>query len=71
MRCFLFLLTIIVISGCAHNTQQPVASQDKHTAQEADTKKQKPTDEFEFHPETEVPEGSGIFTGKDGEFRVF
>jgi PBP1b-binding outer membrane lipoprotein LpoB len=71
MRYFLLLLAIMILSGCAHDTQQPVISQDNQTVQETDTEKQEQTDQFEYHPDTEVPEGSGIFTGKDGEFRVF
>jgi len=71
MRCFLLLLGIMFFSGCTHNTQQPVISRDNQTAQETDTEKQEQTDQFEYHPDTEVPEGPGIFTGKNGEFRVF
>ncbi len=71
MRCFLLFLSIMAFSGCAHNTQQPVVSQDNQTAKEPDPKSQNQTDQSEYHSDKEVPKGTGIFTGKDGEFRVF
>jgi outer membrane biogenesis lipoprotein LolB len=71
MRCFLLLLAIMVVSGCAHDTQQPVVPRENQTVQKTDTEKQKQTEQFEYHPDTEVPDGPGLFTGKDGEFRVF
>lgn len=71
MKCVLLLLAIMVFSGCAHDSLQSVVSQDDQTILKADTEKQKQADQFEYHPDTEVPEGPGLFTGKDGEFRVF
>ena len=70
MRCFLLFLAIMVFSGCAHDTQQPVVSRDNQADQKTETEKQEQADQFEYYPDTEVPEGPGLFTGKDGEFKV-
>lgn len=71
MKYFLLLLVIMSFPGCAQDTQSPVTPRDNQGVQTMDTEKQEQKDQSEYHSDIEVPEGPGIFTGKDGEFRVF
>jgi outer membrane biogenesis lipoprotein LolB len=67
LSLLLFVLVVIaLLSGCASVTDKPVSPR----AGRADTLQTKESDHFEYHSDTEVPEGPGILTGENGEFRV-
>ena len=71
MKHVLFLLLVILsvafLSGCV---QEPKVTSTNQVGQ-ADSAKTEKSDQFKYHPDTEVPEGPGILTGKTGEFKVF
>ncbi|GAB4336996.1 MAG: hypothetical protein Kow0089_07800 [Desulfobulbaceae bacterium] len=71
MKRMLFFLVLVAavlfMSGCTGPT---TAAGDADRPGQADAVTPEKSGRFEYHPDTEVPEGPGIFTGESGEFKI-